>query len=456
MPATDGIFLPPEYQQQIDELQQRRQLALAMAQRSMQFQPAQSQGAMASRTPLLGAIAQAASGVLGQYGAGQAQSGIRDVQKRAQTAETAELQALQAGSPDEFITKGQASRFPGIKALAKQLYETRQKNVEAGAKITGEAGDPAAALGMLRQGRLPDQYSPTPIPGPEFGTGPNGQVYATTTNRRGEKDIKFPPVSAANINLPGNEGREAIDFHRKQLEARQGEASIAKETLTANSRAVDALEQGARAGGGESLKQALRKGLQAFGIATESTASTEQLQQAMGAELLNNARKLAPVTGTDIKVLEGLLGNINTDPTALTKAIAFNNAMALKTLKGYNSYVTEQNANLKNDYARDLFSGATKGYEMPQALYGPQAFQFETIRNLQNIGGDISGFNDPATGKPFAPGSKFDIRNPAAGFPGAQQAGSAVKPPAQQDTVIDASKMTPEQLQQLMKLLGVK
>src|SRR6478752_1590740 len=448
---ADQIF-PQEYQEQIDAAERKRQLAQMLQQQAMGFKGAQSQGRIASKTSPLAWLKNAGTQIGTAYMAGKAQEEGSAAKKAFEADQIAETQRIQnLPTVDEQIKAGQASKFPIAKQLAKTLYDTQQKRLELGSNALKDA-DPATAYQIAQSGQMPGAYKLPEPNTPAVKTLPDGTQYIETRDRKGQPGIHFPP-KGVNVNLPGNEANTALDMLKTDLKGRQGSAEIARDTLAANSRAVDALESGAKAGGAEGVKQGIRSALQAFGVNVPENAPTTQLQQALGNELLNNARKLAPVTGTDIKVLEGILGNINSDPTALTKAIAFNHAMALKSLGGYNNYLAEQSGNLKTPYAADLFRGAGSGFEMPNFLIGQAAFQAETARNYKNIGGDLSTFIDPVTGKPMDPNTQFNIKQPTAGFPGVNPA-NAPAAPVETNQPMTIDQLTPAQKQQLRQLLG--
>lgn len=410
----DNQYLPPEYQAQLVEAQRRQAMAQALLQRSMGFQGAQGQGPVAAKTSPLTWMANSLSGYLAQNAGDKASKDILGVQQRYAGDEMAELERLQGLPEDQRLLQGQRSQFPRAQALAKALQDSRGKRLEMFGNAVKDT-DPAAAAKAAISGGLPQSYQTPALPDPVEGKLADGTPMVTTRNRKGEPSVQFPP-KGVNVNLPGNERAAALDVTKRQLEDRRGGADAAKATYAATTQALDALEQGARAGGGEEVKQFMRKTLQAFGVAVPATAETNELQMALGNAVLGNAAKLRPASDTDLKILAQIVGSINTDPTALTKALAMAQAMSIKDLSTYGQFVDQSLDTIKDDYARQLFAGAKVGYEVPKQLSGPLPYQMEVVRQLQRQGFDISQLQDP-TGQPFPGNAKFNI-NPTSGFPG--------------------------------------
>lgn len=299
---------------------------------------------------------------------------------------------------------------------------------------------------------MPNDWKVPALPAPTFGTDPAGNAYAVTQNRKGESHLGYAPKANSNsveIKLPGKEAEASLDFLKGDLKERQSGAGVARDLLATNTQVIDALEQGAKAGGGETLKQGLRKLTQAFNIDLPATASTEQLSQALGNRLLSEAGKLKPVSNEDMKQLAKIVGSIDTDPTALTRALAFTNALALKGLSGYHEYVDYQINNLQTPYARDMFGGARIGYDLPTQLTGPMSLQLDTVRNLKNLGGDITKLRDP-TGQPFDLNSRFQV-DPKKGFPGIDQPKAPLTAPAA--PARNWEQLSPDEKQRVLQYL---
>ena len=436
--------LPPEYTAEIEAANRRRMLAQLLQKQAMGFQGAQSQGKMASKTSPLAWLANTASGMLGTHMDAKGAADISAVQTRAGEDMRKELSGVLSAPEDQQFSLGSQGKFSQTQALAKALNDQRLKKIELYSGALKET-DPAAAAGAVAAGKIPGEYKPTPLPGPQFGTSPSGAGYGFTQDRKGVSHLSFEPKNGTTVNIPGKEVGAALDFHKDELTRRRGEADAAKGVLAANTRAIDALEQGAQAGGGQDIKQLYRKTLQAFGIDSPATAQTEELGMALGQAVLNEASKLKPVSNQDMADLRKIVGGISTDPTALSKALAFSHALALKTTMGYNDYINTQNSSLTNPEARSLFSGAGIGYETPSQLSGPMPLQIEIIRQLQRQGVDISRFKDPL-GRAFQSGDRFATK-PTGGMPG------VAKP---QKTPVGWEKLTPAEQQEYLRLKGAQ
>lgn len=450
--ASVDNSLPPEYQAQIDAARKKQMLAQMLFQMAQSNHMPQQQGAIASRASPLAALAPAISAYFGQKLDSQGTQGVNDIRQKYATDEANAIQQFQGLPPDQQQAAGQLSPFNRVRSIATALQAQRDKRLDLGVNAAKDF-DPSGAVKMAQTGMIPVDYSVPPAvpPAVQMLDNPNmpGTKMPMVVNTgKGGIQTGTMQQGGTTINMPGQEGQQALSFLKSDLENRQKGAASAKDTLNSNAYILDALQQGAQAGGGEGMVQALRKGLQAVGITPPATASTEQLQMALGHNILDNAKKLAPVTENDIKQLEKELGSVSTDPNALVRMLAYTQALATKGLSGFQDYVQNQTSNLKLPEAQALFTGAGMGYEPPSSLSGPQPFQMETVRNLKNLGYDITKLRDPS-GQPFAADSQFHV-NPTAGFSGLAQP----QAPAQKPLTID--QLSPAQKAQLLQLLNGK
>lgn len=364
-----GTNLPPEFAAELAKYQRQQQMAQMLQQQSMQQtgQPTQMvSGHAIKQSPLQGI-----AGALGMLASGkmntEADAGIAGVGAKVRdesTAETRNLTQQFQQDPQAGIAAALASKYnKDLGGTWQKMYADRVNSVGGIMKDTDPAGAAAAVSGQ----NIPKGWQPPPLPAPAFNTSPNGENYVEVKNRKGESEIKFPP-KAVNVTtkIEGKEGEKALDYLKDDLKTRQARAQAAVETLQANETARNAIASGAQMGGGEGLKQGVRKAAQAFGIEAPATAPTEQLQMALGQAVLAKARALAPVTQEDRTYLETLLGSVNTDPTALVKMLDIYDKYATKELTTYNAYVDTQSKNMESPYARDIFRGAGIGYEVPK------------------------------------------------------------------------------------------
>lgn len=445
--------LPYEYQSQLEAAARRKQLAEALQKQAFGFQGAQGGGRIAAKTSPLTWLANTATGYLASEGAGMASEKQSQVRQAAEQARRDEMLALLQAPEDTQQELGVRGKFSETRALADTLFKRRQEKLKTFVETTKERDNQTAANTVL-SGKLPaGTYTSPALPEPVFGKSDDGSPYVSTTNLKGEKDVKFAPKGVQVINqAPGNEAAMGLQVLDEGLKTRATGAEAAKNVISATSRAVDALERGAFAGGGEGLKQKARMALQAFGVTPAATAETNELKMALETSILSEAAKIKPISNTDIETLRGIVGSIDTDPTALTRALAFGQALAYRGLMDYNDFLGAQGETVQNPIARQRLAGAGIGFELPKQLRGPASFQMEVMRNLQLSGGDISRFNDP-TGQPFPKDAKFQV-NPTSGFPGvnpkARTTADGFTPPPGWEA------LTPAQQARYKQLKGIK
>lgn len=433
-PVSFGNSLPPELQQQLLELQRRKQLALTMQQQAMQPVQAQSHGPIASRVSPLAPLLQGVTGYLAGKNAAAADKGIAGLQGQYQSDTSAEIGRLLA-LPDQndMINQGLQSRNPIVQALANQQRTQREARAKEAIHAVGEY-DPNVALTIARTGQIPQGgiappaepvYGSTSIPNPGgAGLPPIAIPTVTNTGKGGIKtgQVVAPgPVINVATNIPTKEGELALGGQQDELKTRQSDAKVAMATIQQNRLAVEALQQGAQAGGGQDIKQTLRKVGQAFGLDLPATAQTDELQMALGKAILTHAADLRPMSDADLKFLQKQAGSINSDPTALAKMLAITSGAAIKQLQDYRSFVSTAQTNSKNPHSSALYQNGLTGYDMPKTLSGPFHHQMEVVQELHRRGGDISQFS--YKGQPFDENSSFDLSpSPITG------GGSGVKP----------------------------
>lgn len=445
-------MLPPEYQSQIDALRKKQLLAQLLQKQGLNPQMAQSQGRMAARTSPLSFLSSALSAYVGSQGDAKADAGISGVkQKYAADAQGAVDSFLQTPETeqDAFAAK---SPFPVVQQMAKTLAERKKQRVSDFITSVKDV-DPAAAGSAALAGNAPQ--APYSVPGlkpSESGTLPDGTQFVRDFNRKGEPTTRLVGKGVNVVNqIPKAENAMALGVLEAGLKPREEAAVAAKNVISATNRAMDSLVRGAQAGGGQTLKQALRKAAQAFGVTPAETAETDELRMALGSAILSEAAKIKPISNTDIETLKEIVGSINTDPNALVRALAFMQAESIRGLQGFGKYVNEQGSTLQDPLARQRLAGVTIGAELPNQLFGPQAFQMAVMQQLQQGGGDISVFQKPTgklakgEGQAFEPGATFDIRKPAAGLPIGQPKGAP--------QVLTVDQLSDAQRAQLLQIL---
>jgi len=461
-------MFPAEYQTQIDEQERKRKMAQMLFQQAMGFQGAKSQGALASRTPLFAGLANAVSGGLGAYADANASKGINEVKQRYQADESADLAKLMGLPEEEQLKQGPLSKFSRSRDLAKTLSDRREKRTTAGAPILAQAGDVQGALGALNTGNLPSTVAPpTPpmISGLAGSDGTKKDVLVNTGAYGRQTATPFPVGNTMTANLNGPADYKAIEENwTADLKERQKAADSAKASLASSRAAVEALQAGAQAGGAEGIKQTIRELAQGFGIPNAATAPTQELNMALGNAVLEDARKLAPVTNEDLKYLEKLNGTINSDPQALTKMLAHRAAAATKSLSDFSDYMGSREASIKDigtpelrDRMKALIAGQRIGREVPPSLFGPQTFQIEMARQMGNLGYDVDKLKLPEVVRRDIKEGNMKV-DTGGSFPTGQRSGAASASEAKKPKPI--SEMTKAERQaeiaRLKKELGQK
>lgn len=405
----ENSYIPPEYAAQLAQLQRQKAMAEMLSQRAMAPQGTQVITGHAVKNAPLGNIARALTAFMGNRQAGQMDEKLQGILGQVMQARQ---QAMQGAVSDP--TQAQASMDPMVRALAQSLVKQRQESANKAGDALKDT-DINAALGAYRTGTIPGEGYKSPTLGPvEFGKD-GDNPYAIIPTKGGGRDFKWAPKGTSvsvDARAPGREHEASLDILKADIKERQARALAAKETLSSNAVALDALNQGAQAGGMEGFKQALRKIGQGFGIQADETTSTEQLSMALGNAVLAKARALAPVTAEDVKRLQSILGSVETDPTALVKMLTVYNGIAAKELQDFNRYLKTQSENLTNPHARDLLSGQGIGFEM-QAPPGNTTQSLRAIAELMARGGDPSMF--AVGGEPIARDSTFNL--PGSGLP---------------------------------------
>ena len=452
--------LPPEYQQQIAQIMRQKMLAQLMMQQSQhglsqptQFTPGQYSYAV-KQNPLASLV----SGLgmfMGNKGAADADTQIGDINSQAASAAQQELARIMALPPEQRVSQGATAKFSQTRSYAENERKRLADAAKAQAPLLAERGDLAGATGALTSGMPNQNPQPPAAKEPTLITvdDPNNPGKKITAWR--EEDPKSGKVTYRNVQgqqinidarAAGEEQKMALGETKSELKTWQDKADLAKDTINSSRLALEAINEGAKSGGGEGYKQAIRKLLQGFGVQMDATAPTEQLQMALGEAILANARKLAPVTGEDVKQLEKMLGSINTDPQALQKMLAYRSGNAMKTVQDFNKWYSVKAASLKDPLAQGYFAGGNIGRE-PINPPGNTQQALMSIAEMVKSGGNPSDF--AVGGQQIPPDARFDLgRNRQSIVPAPIQAPIPQKP---------INQMTPDELEarkaQLLKEL---
>lgn len=404
--------IPFEYQSQITKAQRKRKLAEAMLQSSMQGPQIQQSGPVAAKISPFAALASLGSIGLNAFAANKADKQEDAATQQYSTDRQAEMGELTGLSGQDQVKRALASKFPDIQTYGMELQKRHDERTKNWSGVVDKR-DPQAAANAIASNEIPQGYEIPPLAAPAFGKSPEGNEVVTTMDENGSQNVQFAPkAQQVNVDtrIAGKEGETALQIMREDLKERQGRALVARDALSANRTAIDALGKGAKSGSQEGLLQELRKVGTLFGINLPETAPTEELRMALGQGILARARQLAPVTAEDVKRLEVILGGVNTDTNALPKMLTVYNAIAAKELQDYQRYVQTQGKSLTNENARNLFSGQEIGFEQPNMSGIPWSMLLGTMQELKARGGDVTQFG-------FEPDATFDIPNPGMEFP---------------------------------------
>lgn len=401
-PVTFGNGLPPEYQQQIDTLLRQRAMAQMMMQQSMQPTPQPTNpGPVASKMSLLQPLMQALSGYMANRNATSAEQGIGQVQNQYQNETTQAIKALQDAASSNgvqaAITQGEQSRNPIVQQLVAQWKTQANQRLHDYAANLGE-NNPQGTARALTTGNINDAgIIPTP-PTPrvdmlETGPGLPKVPMVTNTGKGGYQTGAIAP-GGTTVNLPGTEAADALTGQRKELEEWKGDAKTAMKVMNDVNFAVDALRQGAQAGGLAEQKQVLKQALQGIGASVTGLDTIQQLQAALGGRVIDTMKEMgARGQAYDIAFLKNKLGAINTDPTALSDILNRSYAGALKTLHDYQDFVAGAQKTALSPYARQLYQNSLTGYDSPETLPGPISTQMGIASNYIQRGGSPDRFN---------------------------------------------------------------
>lgn len=383
-------MLPAEYEEELARLRRQQQMSQALYSQALQPRGTEMAGRVAIRRSPLEFLAQGLQAYLSQKGMSEADKSIAGVKTRAQEDYAKEFSGLQA-DPDQktAIARALVSKFPQIQAWGASEQKRRAELVKSIADATKDVA-PGESVRMLQGGDPSAQVNIPKPEAPRFINAPDGRSVIVNTNRKGEQTGTYAPRDVnVTQSLGGLEKRELIQDQREELKTRRTAAKEALASLATAGRAVDLLEQGAKAGGGQSVFQAARKFAQAFGLDVPETGMTDALRSSLGNAVLEAAQKVRPVSNTDIPFVMQQVGSIDTDPGALARLLAWTQASSLKAIQDYGGYVDEAK---KNSSYPELYAGQQIGIQGPKQLAGPLWFQLLVLQELQRSGGDISGY----------------------------------------------------------------
>lgn len=417
-PIPTGPIIPQEYQDQIDEARRKLLIAQMLQTQSMNFKGPQQIGPVAAKTSPLAGLANIAQAGLGGMMGANATADASAAKTRFETDQAGDLSRIFALPEDQQPQTAQTSKFPQNQAIGRAMQASMEKRREEGAKLASQAGDEPGAMGILNgaipmKGYVPKTYPEPEIinrPDPNDPSGVRQVSYIKQYDKNGRQTLSPASSMTQTVNLPGKEGELAATREQSDLSAHQGQAQNAMQILSTADRVVNALGQGAVTGGGGDLKQNARKFFQAVGIDIPETGPTDLARTQLGGIMLGQINKLGRnPTDYDEKLMQKLVGSIDTDPTALPQLLSFMTAQAHKSLQDFNDFLQiKRNSPASKTYP-GLYDTADVGVRTPSSLNGPLPYQMQVVQALKQAGGDITRFADP-TGKPFSADSTFDIK----------------------------------------------
>lgn len=455
--------VPFEYQAQEREIAHRKALARQMTQKAMGPKAAPERfGIHVANTAAADGITQALHTYIGMKGEKDADSDYLKLASKMEMdkqAEIARVVAQQNGAPARMVSQvgppmeGQdglpdipapavpgdvkgaiaqamLGKFPDTRALGTRIQtreDARQKHSDdmlgTGAKLLAET-NPQAALQFFQNGDPKAIVPPPVVREPVFSKSPQGDNVVTTMDMKtGRPVVQFAPKEPkVNVNTKVTTGDHTdVQLDKvgiEMLQKKKDEAADAQNVISSAIRSNKLLNMGADAGGGASVRQSVRVFAQAFGVDIPVTGMTEELRMRLGENILAQARKLAPVTGNDVVLLQQLLGSIDTDPNALREVNSLMLAKGLMTQDLHNKAVEDTRVVSSGDPRKyDPFKIARGNIDTQDPALLGRAYQL-----MKESGHDMSGYK--FDGKPV---NEINLN---IGFTGQNSADNKPKPPS--------------------------
>jgi hypothetical protein len=418
--------IPAEYHTELKTNSYKRALAEMLLKKGMaESKPVQMFGIHAARPSPLAPMIQVLNQRLGMQGLQDADRADTEIVNRAERAQQDDLRSIQNAvnqpNPDikAAIAQAQLSRYGRTQAYGAELQKQQATKLMEIGKLQGST-DPIAGAKFIQADNAQAPIAPLTILQPEFITTPTGAGAVVTRDLKGGRPVVGyePKAAKTEVNVDARVGAKTdteLDQETiKMIKKSKDDSADAQSSISAAVRANQLLNQGADAGGGATPRQAARKFAQAFGVNVPETGMTEELRQRLGENVLANARKLAPVTGNDVILLQQLLGSIDTDPDALREINALMLAKGLMTQDKHNKFVESSRAVSSGNPAKyDPFKIERQKLDTHDPALLGRAYQL-----MQESGHDMSGYS--FDGKPVSQASfniRFTGREPHAAVP---------------------------------------
>lgn len=452
-----GPMIPQEYQDQIDAAKQKQLIAQQLLLRSMQGSQPQQVGPVAAKISPLAGIANMLQGGVGAYMNASAQTDQSQAKNQYQNDLNAEIAKTLAMSTRDRSNAMMQSRFPVVQQWGQKNQEQQAKNDELISREIAQTHGPTLAAQYLLH---PEQGVPAIPAGPpdrveyrsdqNYPNSPPVPVIVSTDPKTGKEVLKSFQ-GGTQISMGPNEAQSRRAADQALIDAQRPKALGAQQMIANNNQAVEMLQQGASTGSLAETKQTIRKVLTGvFHIPADQipeTGPTENLINLLKTNLGEKAKTFGgnPSNIEDVYSNE-IVGNLLTDPSALGTILGRHSGEAMKALQDYHGIIgAKQKQDTGKNYA-DLYEPALVGTDIPN-LVGPPQYTLSAIKQLGNLGGDVSQFemNQPNMGKgasgssvqPFSRDSKFTISpnsivpsiGPAAATPSAAVGRAKIKMP---------------------------
>lgn len=273
-------------------------------------------------------------------------------------------QAVQGYAAKKYNEKaseieGQATNEQNASLLrALQMYEAQRNGDPRAAAMTAiTSAHPALQkAGLLDLQALSKKAADPKVPG-HMDVARNDGLWQTyvigsdgmpdMTKPIGDPFSKRPGASSTTINnSPEKKGREklleknaeAISPGGKSFDAAQKSAN----GLATAQEALASINQGAKTGAGQPIIQGFRKIMSTLGFPDSATAPTDVLSAKMKESVITKLGGLGnQISDGDRNFVQGIHGDLTTDPNALRRLIAINAAADMKLLEQHQKLATQ-------------------------------------------------------------------------------------------------------------------
>lgn len=336
-------YIPPDIQAELDALNRRKAMA-ELAYKRMELDtpqgPVNPGGFVPRINPLVAGLAAYSQGKAAKE-LGDASARLAAIPGRVGKLEQDEVAAILAGAnPQEQIKLARGAKFSRGQTLAKSLEDAYEKEedrkqkdldrknsrgnalVGAAPGLKGVFAD--STLGTLVGGNTPTEFTPRQYPDPVITNGPDGRpLYALEGDGFGKKTVKsLAGGTTVNLN-PEKAAQQAagkdMGHEREEISKLIPEHQKSVEYLRVLGRLRDAVTAGSVMGPGGEIVFNSKQAAKALGVSNVDTMSEEQAEKALLALTVDQARKVAPTSDTDIAILKMTIGTLKANPALVLR-----------------------------------------------------------------------------------------------------------------------------------------